>query len=328
MLALVTGAAGFIGSHLVDRLLADGHEVVGVDNMATGANVRPDVEMWEMDVADPALAERAAARRPEVICHLAAQVSVRHSVADPVADARVNVTGTANVLEAARAAGGRKVVFTSSCAVYGVPDALPVPADAELRPASPYAASKVSGEVYAGMYRRLHGIDFTTLTLANVYGPRQTPDGEAGVISIFTDALLSGRPTKVFGDGGQTRDYVYVLDVVDAFARAAGGRGRRAPLQRGHRGADDGPRPARARRRGGGRAGRPGVRAGAARRPARDRRRPARDARGPRLGAGGRPAGRHRRDGRLGARARRGGLRLTAPGPGCVQWSACTNPRR
>lgn len=224
MLALVTGAAGFIGSHLVDRLLADGHEVVGVDNMATGANVRPDVEMWEMDVADPALAERAAARRPEVICHLAAQVSVRHSVADPVADARVNVTGTANVLEAARAAGGRKVVFTSSCAVYGVPDALPVPADAELRPASPYAASKVSGEVYAGMYRRLHGIDFTTLTLANVYGPRQTPDGEAGVISIFTDALLSGRPTKVFGDGGQTRDYVYVLDVVDAFARAAGTR--------------------------------------------------------------------------------------------------------
>ncbi|MEO3824825.1 NAD-dependent epimerase/dehydratase family protein [Actinomadura sp. B10D3] len=229
MLALVTGAAGFIGSHLVDRLLADGHEVIGVDNMATGANVRPDIEMWELDVADPALRERAAARRPEVICHLAAQVSVRHSVADPVADARVNVTGTANVLEAARAAGGRKVVFTSSCAVYGVPDALPVPADAELRPASPYAASKVSGEVYAGMYRRLHGVDFTTLTLANVYGPRQTPDGEAGVISIFTDALLSGRPTKVFGDGGQTRDYVYVLDVVDAFARAAGdaGGGRR-----------------------------------------------------------------------------------------------------
>jgi UDP-glucose 4-epimerase len=229
VLALVTGAAGFIGSHLVDRLLADGHEVIGVDNLASGANVRPGVELWEMDVTDPALAEKAAARRPEVICHLAAQVSVRHSVADPLADARANVLGTANVLEAARAAGGRKVVFTSSCAVYGVPDALPVPPDAELRPASPYAASKVSGEVYAGMYRRLHGIDFTTLTLANVYGPRQTPDGEAGVISIFTDALLSGRPTKVFGDGGQTRDYVYVLDVVDAFARAAGdaGGGRR-----------------------------------------------------------------------------------------------------
>ncbi|SNS06952.1 NAD-dependent epimerase/dehydratase family protein [Actinomadura mexicana] len=225
MLTLVTGAAGFIGSHLVDRLLADGHEVVGVDDMSSGANVRSGVEFWEMDVADPALGERAAVRRPEVVFHLAAQVSVRVSVGDPLGDARTNVAGTANVLEAARAGGARKVVFTSSCAVYGVPDALPVPPDAELRPASPYAASKVAGEVYAGMYRRLHGIDFTTLTLANVYGPRQTPEGEAGVVSIFTDALLSGRPTRVFGDGAQTRDYVYVGDVVDAFARAAGEAG-------------------------------------------------------------------------------------------------------
>lgn len=225
MLTLVTGAAGFIGSHLVDRLLADGHEVVGVDDMSSGANARPGVELWEMDVADPALAERAAVRRPEVVFHLAAQVSVRVSVGDPLGDARTNVVGTASVLEAARAAGARKVVFTSSCAVYGVPDALPVPPDAELRPASPYAASKVAGEVYAGMYRQLHGIDFTTLTLANVYGPRQTPEGEAGVVSIFTDALLAGRPTRVFGDGSQTRDYVYVGDVVDAYARAAGEAG-------------------------------------------------------------------------------------------------------
>ncbi len=225
VLTLVTGAAGFIGSHLVDRLLADGHEVIGVDDLSSGTNIRPGVEMWEMDVADPALAEKVAVRRPEVICHLAAQVSVRVSVSDPLGDARTNVVGTANVLEAARAAGGRKVVVTSSSAVYGVPDALPVPADAELRPASPYAASKVAGEVYAGMYKQLHGIDFTTLTLANVYGPRQTPEGEAGVVSIFTDALLAGRPTKVYGDGTQTRDYVYVLDVVDAFARAAGEAG-------------------------------------------------------------------------------------------------------
>ncbi|MFD0900806.1 NAD-dependent epimerase/dehydratase family protein [Actinomadura sediminis] len=222
---MVTGAAGFIGSHLVDRLLADGHEVVGVDDLSSGANVRPDVEFWELDVADPALVERAAARRPEVVCHLAAQVSVRASVAAPLADARTNVLGTANVLEAVRAAGGRKIVFASSCAVYGVPDALPVPPDAELRPASPYAASKVAGEVYAQTYRALHGVDFTALTLANVYGPRQTPEGEAGVVSIFTDALLGGRPTKVHGDGTQTRDYVYVLDVVDAFARAVDERG-------------------------------------------------------------------------------------------------------
>jgi UDP-glucose 4-epimerase len=222
---LVTGAAGFIGSHLADRLLADGHEVIGLDDFSTGHNTNPDVEMWRLDVADPSLAGRLAARPPEVICHLAAQVSVRASVADPLADARTNVIGTVNVLEAARAAGTRKVIFTSSCAVYGLPDVLPVPADAELRPASPYAASKVTGEVYTRSYGALHGLDHTILTLANVYGPRQTPEGEAGVISIFTDALLARRPTRVFGDGEQTRDYVYVLDVVDAFARAASGRG-------------------------------------------------------------------------------------------------------
>ncbi|MGK5553581.1 NAD-dependent epimerase/dehydratase family protein [Actinomadura kijaniata] len=229
MRVLVTGAAGFIGSHLVDRLLADGHEVAGVDDLSTGSNVRDDIDLWRLDVADPALAARVEAFGPEVVCHLAAQVSVRVSVGDPLADARTNVVGTANVLESARRAGARKVVFASSCAVYGVPDALPVPSGAALRPASPYAASKVSGEIYLQTYRALHGLDYTTLTLANVYGPRQTPEGEAGVVSIFTDALLTGKPTRVFGDGGQTRDYVYVLDVVDAFARAAGegGGGRR-----------------------------------------------------------------------------------------------------
>jgi UDP-glucose 4-epimerase len=224
---LVTGAAGFIGSHLVDRLVADGHEVIGVDDMSTGHNV-PDTaaaELRRMDVADPALVTLAAERRPEVVAHLAAQVSVRASVADPAHDARVNVLGTANALEAARAAGARKIVFTSSCAVYGVPDSLPVPVDAPLRPRSPYAASKVSGEIYCEMYRALHGLDHTTLVLANVYGPRQRPEGEAGVISIFSDALIAGRPTLVYGDGKNTRDYVYVLDVVDAFARACGERG-------------------------------------------------------------------------------------------------------
>lgn len=222
MRILVTGAAGFIGSHLVDRLLADGHEVIAVDNLASGRpeNLDGRVELHDLDVADPALAELAVARSPEVVCHLAAQVSVRLSVIDPLLDARTNIMGTVNVLEAARVAGARKTVFTSSCAVYGVPDALPVGADAELRPKSPYAASKTTGETYLKAYRELHGLDYTTLVLANVYGPRQTPEGEAGVISIFTSALLEGRPTVVYGDGSNTRDYVYVADVVDAFAKA------------------------------------------------------------------------------------------------------------
>jgi UDP-glucose 4-epimerase len=224
---LVTGSAGFIGSHLADRLLADGHEVIGVDNHATGHNPVSGVDFHELDVTGGDAAQLIAERRPEVVCHLAAQVSVRVSVADPAADARTNVLGTVNVLEAARQAGTRKVVFASSCAVYGRPAALPVPAGARLAPQSPYAASKTTGEVYLEMYRALHGLDYTTLTLANVYGPRQTPEGEAGVISIFTDALLNGRPTLVFGDGKNTRDYVYVADVVDAFTRACGPAGGR-----------------------------------------------------------------------------------------------------
>ena len=222
MRVLVTGSAGFIGSTLADRLLADGHEVAGVDDLSTGHNRVQGVDLHEFDVADPKLVELAVQFRPEVICHLAAQVSVRVSVADPLRDARTNVLGTLNVLEAARAAGARKVVYTSSCAVYGMPEALPVPADAALDPRSPYAASKACGEVYLGMYQALHGLAYTTLALANVYGPRQTPEGEAGVVSIFTDALLNGRPTQVFGDGTNTRDYVYVGDVVDAFALACG----------------------------------------------------------------------------------------------------------
>lgn len=235
MRVLVTGAAGFIGSHLVDRLLADGHEVAAVDDLSSGdlANLdrardgsAPGTYVFHrLDVTGPQFPELVTRWRPEVICHLAAQVSVRASVADPVEDARINVLGTVNVLEAARRAGARKVVYTSSVAVYGVPPDLPVPPDADLAPRSPYGAAKACGEVYLEVYRALHGLDFTTLTLANVYGPRQSPGGEAGVVAIFADALLRGAPTRVYGDGSQTRDYVYVEDVVDAFARACGERG-------------------------------------------------------------------------------------------------------
>ncbi|WP_248965727.1 NAD-dependent epimerase/dehydratase family protein [Sphaerisporangium perillae] len=232
MRLLVTGGAGFIGSTLVDRLLADGHEVAVVDDLSsgerenlTGAVRSPRFRLHELDVRDPALSGLMAEWRPEVVCHLAAQISVRASVADPVFDARLNVEGTVNVLESARAAGARKVVYASSVAVYGRPAAIPVPGDAATDARSPYAASKLSGEIYLSMFRALHGLSYTTLVLSNVYGPRQSPTGEAGVVSIFTDALLRGAPTIVYGDGSQTRDYIFVDDVVDGFVRACGERG-------------------------------------------------------------------------------------------------------
>ncbi|MFF4774994.1 NAD-dependent epimerase/dehydratase family protein [Microtetraspora fusca] len=235
MRILVTGGAGFIGSNLVDRLLADGHDVAVVDDLSSGNTCNPDAALHTMDVRDPALVEMAEAWRPEVVCHLAAQISVRKSVADPLHDARVNVEGTLNVLEAARRSGARKVVYASSVAVYGRPAAIPVPGDAPTDPRSPYAASKLSGEVYLSAYSALHGLEYTTLVLSNVYGPRQSPEGEAGVVAIFTDALLAGRPTVLYGDGSQTRDYIFVEDVVDGFARACGsaGNGRRFNLGTG-----------------------------------------------------------------------------------------------
>ena len=242
MRIFVTGGAGFIGSNLVDRLLADGHEVAVVDDLSGGdrANLvdaaqSPRFALHVMDIRDPALIGLAAEWKPEVICHLAAQVSVRRSVADPVHDARLNVEGTASVLTAAHHGGTRKVILASSVAVYGRPAVIPVPADAATDPRSPYAASKLSAETYLATFKALYDIDYTALVLSNVYGPRQSPDGEAGVVAIFTDALLKGTPTVVYGDGTQTRDYVFVDDVVDGFVRACGdeGNGRRFNLGTG-----------------------------------------------------------------------------------------------
>jgi UDP-glucose 4-epimerase len=183
-----------------------------------------------MSVTDPELPGVVAKGRPEVVCHLAAQIDVRKSVADPLHDATVNVVGTINVLSAAVAAGVRKVVFTSSGgSIYGTQTKLPVSERTKVGPESPYAASKASGELYLHAFRKMYGLEYTALALANVYGPRQDPHGEAGVVAIFGTALLTGQPTKVFGDGGNTRDYVFVDDVVDAFVRACGpaGNGRR-----------------------------------------------------------------------------------------------------
>lgn len=228
MKTLVTGAAGFIGSNLVDRLLVDGHDVVGVDDLSTGklsnldtASTVASFRFAEVDITTPEFVDLVRERTPEVVLHLAAQVDVRQSVADPLRDARLNVLGTINICEAARQAGVRKVVFTSSGgSIYGSPPDLPVSEARAVDPESPYAASKASGEIYLGAYHHLYGLDYVSLALGNVYGPRQDPHGEAGVVAIFGTAMLEGRPTKIFGDGTSTRDYVFVDDVVDAFVRS------------------------------------------------------------------------------------------------------------
>lgn len=230
MKALVTGGAGFIGSHLVDRLLAEGHDVVVVDDLSTGSTENlaqvwehPRLTFLQGDITAHEVADQMTAVAAEVVFHLAAQMDVRHSVADPVNDARRNVLGTVSVLEAARRAGSRKVVFASSGgAIYGEQEVRPIPETATPDPEAQYAASKICGEVYLGVYRNLYGLEATVLRLGNVYGPRQNPEGEAGVVVIFGAALLAGRPTVVFGNGDSTRDYVHVDDVVEAFVRAAG----------------------------------------------------------------------------------------------------------
>jgi UDP-glucose 4-epimerase len=231
--ALVTGAAGFIGSTLVDRLLADGHTVVGLDNFATGRarNLEhladnPAHVFVEADIVTADLQAIFDQHRPEVVFHLAAQIDVRHSVANPQFDASVNVIGTIRLAEAARQTGVRKVVHTSSGgSIYGTPPQYPTREDDPTDPASPYAAGKVAGEIYLNTFRHLYGVDCSHIAPANVYGPRQDPHGEAGVVAIFAQALLSGKPTKVFGDGSNTRDYVYVDDVVEAFVKASGDAG-------------------------------------------------------------------------------------------------------
>lgn len=236
MRALVTGAAGFIGSTLVDRLLADGHSVVGVDDLSRGrqsnldhARTR-DFEFVHADIVHADLNTMLAQAQPEVIFHLAAQIDVRSSVDDPEHDVTVNVLGTVRLAEAARRAGVRKIVNTSSGgSIYGVPQHLPTDETVPVDPASPYAASKVAAEIFLNSFRRLYGMECTHIAPSNVYGPRQDPHGEAGVVAIFVQAMLSGEPTTVFGDGTNTRDYVYVDDVVDAMVRASAavGGGRR-----------------------------------------------------------------------------------------------------
>jgi UDP-glucose 4-epimerase len=232
--ALVTGGAGFIGSTLVDRLLAEGHTVDVVDNLSTGslANLAEArsvgtgrFNFHQLDVRSADLVDLMARRKPEVVFHLAAQADVRVSVADPVLDADITILGSLRALEGARQSGARKVVFASSGGtIYGDAERLPIKESQAQKPLSPYGVAKKTVGDYLHVYRELYGLEYTALALANVYGPRQNLHGEAGVVAIFAGRLLAGEPCMIFGDGKQTRDFVFVDDVVDAFSRA-GDRG-------------------------------------------------------------------------------------------------------
>jgi UDP-glucose 4-epimerase len=231
MRALVTGGAGFIASNLVDALVARGDDVLALDDLSSGRAENLDsalaagARLIEGDIADPAAVDAAFADlKPELVFHLAAQIDVRRSVADPVFDLRLNVGGTINLLAAAVRSDVRRFLFASTGgAIYGegADRELPLAEDAECRPDAPYGQSKLAAEGYLDLYSRLYGLPAVALRLGNVYGPRQDPHGEAGVVAIFCGALLDGATPRVFGDGRQTRDYIHVDDVVAAFLAAA-----------------------------------------------------------------------------------------------------------
>jgi len=216
---LVTGGAGFIGSHLTDALLQAGHAVTVVDDLSRGRRdqVPANADFRRIDIITAALDEALAEVQPELVFHQAAQIDVRESMRDPVHDARVNVLGTVNLLMACSRNGVRRVIFASSGgAIYGDTDVLPTPESEACKPQSPYGVSKLTGESYGELFQRNTGPEFIALRYANVYGPRQDPHGEAGVVAIFATKLLAGEPGVINGDGRQTRDYVYVDDVVRA----------------------------------------------------------------------------------------------------------------
>ncbi|MEM7255287.1 MAG: NAD-dependent epimerase/dehydratase family protein [Pseudomonadota bacterium] len=218
MKILITGGAGFIGSHIADRYLAAGHDVVVVDDLSTGkrANIPAAATFYEVDIRDPASEQLIADERPDVISHHAAQMDVRVAVSNPRHDASINVMGALNVLEAARQVRARVIFASTGGAVYGEPTTLPVCETAPLEPMSPYGLSKQVFEHYLSLYQRLHGLKYTVLRYGNVYGPRQDPKGEAGVVAIFAGQVLRGEESKIFGDGSKTRDYLHVSDVATA----------------------------------------------------------------------------------------------------------------
>lgn len=216
MKIMVTGGAGFIGSHIVDLFIKEGHQVIIIDNLSTGrkGNINPAAAFYHCDIRDESLEEVFAREKPDVVDHHAAQVSVRDSVADPVFDLEINIRGTVHLLELSRKYGVKKVIFASSGgAIYGEQDYFPADEKHPLRPLSPYGAAKLAGESYLYYYRQNFDLSYVALRYANVYGPRQDPFGEAGVIAIFSQGMLNGKPLIINGTGEQTRDYVYVEDI-------------------------------------------------------------------------------------------------------------------
>ena len=229
--ALVTGGAGFIGSHMVDRLLEEDYRVIIVDDLSSGKlkNLNHQASFHHMSINQPSLVDVINKERPDLVFHMAAQSSVTRSIKEPILDNEVNVLGTLRLLEASRRAGVEKIIYSSTGgALYGEPEEVPCPDDALVAPISPYGMSKYMAEQYIEFYFRQYRLNFTTLRYGNVFGPRQDPHGEAGVIAIFISAMLSGKRPQIFGDGNQARDFISVYDVVEA---------NMAAIYRGHQSA-------------------------------------------------------------------------------------------
>lgn len=221
--SLITGGAGFVGSHLADRLLADGDDVVVIDNLSSGSreNLDGSVNFYEMDIQDPKISAIFEKERPDFVFHLAAQIDVRKSVENPIDDAKINLLGTLNVLETAAKSGVKKVIFASTGgAIYGEAEIIPTPEGHYAQPLSPYGIHKLAAEKSMFFYKKVKGLDYTVLRMSNIYGPRQNAKGEAGVMAIFLSKLLGGEQPYINGSGNQTRDYVFVKDVTRAFVLA------------------------------------------------------------------------------------------------------------